>query len=401
MEHKFCKFLVGLIVISLAISPSFALGEENINMLLIGVLSFSPVIILIYGKINIINPWLAFFMTSIIVIPWIHHPTSFRWTTVLYSNMFCLNFLAYKSLLSRNYLTSHTYLSILRFLILAYFAVLVIQQFCVLTGLPIINVSNYSIAEPWKLNSLASEPSHSARIIALLLYCYITVKELHTNREYSLKYDMAKDKWVWLSFIWSMITMGSGTAFLFLFLIFLKFFRLKNLLPIYILTILIIILINLFEITSFERTYNTAIATLTLNENTIIETDHSASIRIVPIIILSKIVTLYTMDGWFGHGIDYVGGLLSDIIPGIPEGTTGGGLLYLWVEYGFITFICFIIFTIIESYRKGDLLSLLFWFMLVFLSGVNNQITWLCILLLSTNKYLFEKKIFYEKNNFN
>src|SRR5690606_19849361 len=72
-------------------------------------------------------------------------------------------------------------------------------------------------------------------------------------------------------------------------------------------------------VTAFNRTQDTFLATLPLNENNIIQADHSASIRIVPFIILSKMVSLQSLEGFFGHGIDYVSTFLSDYIPSVPD----------------------------------------------------------------------------------
>jgi hypothetical protein len=385
--------LIILILIALTVSPAFALGEGNRNLLLIGVMGLSPVVILYFGKFNRINLWLALFIVSIIIIPLIHQPQSMRWSTVLYTVMFSFTFMAYQKLLNQSYFTPYNYFKTLKFLILAYFVVLVVQQFCVLTGLPIINISNYNPLTPWKLNALAAEPSHSARIVALLMYCYITIKEVVFQRKYNFKIDIKKDKLVWIAFVWTMITMGSGTAFLFLVIVLLKFIRFKNLLPIFIMVGGIFILVSFLEISSFERTYKTAVATLTLDEATIIKADHSASIRIVPFMILGKMTSITTWDGWFGHGIDYVSTFLSDVLPGVKEKISGGGLLQLWIEYGFLSFALFVVFSLSATFRKGDYLSIIFWIMLVLFNNVNSQIIWLAIILLYSNYFFNKRKI--------
>lgn len=153
----------------MATAPAFALGEGDRNLLLIWVMGVSPLIVIARFRFDKNDVLSLLFLASIIIFPLIFHPESMRWSTVLYSWMFGLTFIAYKQLLQLNYFTIEPYLKLLKALLLAYFAVLLIQQFCVLTGLPVFNVSNYSPAEPWKLNSLAAEPSHSARIVALLM----------------------------------------------------------------------------------------------------------------------------------------------------------------------------------------------------------------------------------------
>lgn len=386
--------IISVIIISLAVSPAFALGTDQKNMLLIGVMAFSPLLIFLFenfkNKFDRKDMFLILFLSSLILFQYLVNPEKIRWSTIIYTMMFGFTFIAYKQLLNRNYFTIKDYQNLLKYLIIAYAIVLLIQQFCVLTGLPIFNVSNYHPTDKWKLNTLTSEPSHSARVVGLLMYCYISVIELVMKRKYNFRLDFKNDKWVWMSFIWTMVSMGSGTAFLFIPLILLKFVRFKNIIPILILFSSIYFVTDIFGITSFDRAYKTVLATLTLNPSVIIEADHSAAFRIVPMIILAQRIGLSTLNDWFGFGIDYVSSFLSSEVPGLPEGWTGGGLFQLWVDFGFISFLLFLIFNFFEVLKKGDYLSYIFWFMLVFIQGINNQIVWLCIVLLFTNIY-FQK----------
>ena len=391
-KTKVNNFLLVLILVSLAISPAFALGEGNRNLFLIGVMAISPIIILRFFEFDKLDLLLLLFLIAIAVLPSLLHPETMRWSTVLYSIMFGLTFIAYKQLLCQKHFSVLNYFKILKLLIYAYFIVLLVQQFCVLTGLPVFNLSNYDATEPWKLNALSAEPSHSGRIVAILMYSYILINEKLLNRSYNLKKDIRKDKWVWIAFIWTMITMGSGTAILFIIIFLLKFLRFKKLIPIIIITTIIFIpIISSIQNKSFQRTKKVILATLTLNESTILKADHSAAMRIIPSIVASKKVGFNSLNDWVGNGVDFTASFMSDEVPGLPEGTSGGGMFQIWLEYGFISFALFVIFSLSNTYRKRDYLSFLFWFLLVFAYGVNNQIVWLCIVLLYTNKYFYKK----------
>ena len=371
----------------MATSPAIFLGEGNINLLLIAVMSFSLLVVIARYKLYRSEIWLLLFMVSIITIPPLAHPESMRWSTVLYSFMFSLTFLAYNRLLRYKIFNIESYLSFLKYIIYGYAIVLLIQQFCVLTGLPIFNVSNYDPVEPWKLNSLSAEPSHSARIVALLMYCYIVIKELISNAFYDFRKNFKKDKWVWLGFLWTMLTMGSATAFVFIAIFFLKFIRFKMLVQLGLLVVATAFFVDMIGVDAFDRVLKVFKATLTLDPNTIIAADHSASSRIAPMIYLAEMVDLTTFNGWFGHGIDNVSTFMSSLISGVPDDISGGGMFQLWFEYGFVSFILFVIFSFKCTYRKEDNLSVIFWFFLVFMYGVNSQIVWLCIILLYTNRY--------------
>lgn len=384
---RFNSFPILLVILSMAISPAFALGSGNRNLLLIGIMFISPLVIFQFPYFYRKDFWLLSFILSIILFPLIGHPESMRWSTVFYSIMFCLTFMAYFRLLINGRFSINKYFNLIKYLIYAYFVVLLIQQFCILSGLPVINLSNYNPGEPWKLNSLAAEPSHSARIVGLLMYCFITIKEIILRKGYLFIENIREDKWVWIAFIWTMVTMGSGTAFLFIPIILLKFIKFRNIVPIMILIVGIIIIVERLGITTIDRTVETFLSVLTFDENRIIETDPSAAMRIVPVIIFSKMIDFTTFDGWFGHGIDYVGTVLFEKMSGVHEGASGGGMLQIAMEYGLISAFIFLLFSAVNSITRKDYLTIVFWVLLVFLNGVNHQITWLAIILLYTNKY--------------
>ncbi|MBU3938887.1 hypothetical protein KJ942_05205 [bacterium] len=392
-KNELSSLFLRIILVALAVSPAIGIGEGDRNLFLIGMMTISPIILIINRKFYRSDILIILFLVSIVLIPILYQPASMRWSTVMYSWMFGMTFVAYKQLLYKNYYSLEDYQKLLKLLIYAYFLVLLVQQFCVLTGLPIFNVSNYYPPEPWKLNSLSAEPSHSARIVALLMYSYIVVKELGSEKKYDFRLNFKEDKWVWLGFLWTMLTMGSGTAFIFLLIVLSKFIRAKNLFALFVLFLIIVLFVNLMEISAFERMFKFLLSVFTLDIQTMITTDHSASIRIVPQIIVATMVDINTLDGWFGHGIDYTSTFLSNIMPGLQEGASGGGMFQVWVEYGFLSFIIFLIFSFFASYKKDEYITIVFWFLLVFMYGVNNQIVWLSITLLYTNKYFESKQI--------
>lgn len=380
-----------IFILSLSIAPAIFLGEGNRNLLLIGVMIIAPIFLLKFFRIDKIDLLLFIMFLLMIISPYFINSYSYRISTVLYSVMFGFLFITYKQLLNSSNFTIDIYIKLLKFIIYSYFVVLIVQQLCVLVGLPIFNISNYDPSNPWKLNSLSAEPSHTARIVPLLMFSYIVIKEIIVNRVYNLALDFIDDKYLWFAFIWIVFTSGSATAYLFFILIFFKFLSLRNIIYLSLISILLIVLINYFNITSYERTLNFIIAVLTLDINIMMQVDHSASLRIAPIVVVLDNLTLLNLNGLFGNGIDSTSTLISKYIYGIPDGLVGGGTFQLWYEYGFIVFILFIIYTFFSIYNKNNNTNILFWFLLVFIAGINSQMVWLCVVLLYTNKH-FENR---------
>ena len=66
VTKKHNTFLV-LIIVGMAISPAFALGEGNRNLFLIGVMSISPIIILRFFEFDKLDFLLLLFLTTIAI----------------------------------------------------------------------------------------------------------------------------------------------------------------------------------------------------------------------------------------------------------------------------------------------------------------------------------------------
>lgn len=385
--------IIIILLLSLSISPAIFLGEGNRNLLLIGVMSIIPIFFLKYFKLDKIDIILLACFLLMLIGPYFTNIESYRISTILYSIMFGFLFITYKQILYHSFFTIENFIKLIKYIIYAYLIVLIIQQFCVLTGLPIFNISNYSPAEPFKLNSLSAEPSHTVRIVALLMFTYIILTEIIKDTKYSFLEELRNDKLLWFAFFWIMLTSGSATAFLFLAIIFMKFLQIRNIVFLFILTVLGIILLLNLNITSFQRTFDFTQAVLTFDIYEMMKVDHSASMRIAPIFVVADRVEIFSLNGLFGYGIDSTSVFISSIIYGIADGATGGGFFQIWYEYGFIIFILFVIYTLVNVFDKDNPITIVFWFFLIFLAGINSQMVWLCIFLLFTIKFYKSKGV--------
>ena len=113
-------------------------------------------------------------------------------------------------------------------------------------------------------------------------------------------------------------------------------------------------------------------------------------LRIIPIIGLFKAVDLSSFEDFFGHGVDSVNRNLTLVVG--AESTTST-FLGVWYEYGFISFLLFMVFSLRLCIDIRNPVSFVFWFMLVFMLGLNTQIPWLAIMLLYVTKYYSKQKV--------
>lgn len=393
---KTCKLdksiLFLLLIVSAAIVPANLIDSYSRNSFLLVVMAFSPLILISYFRIERRDLYLLAFAATLLISPVVINPDTMRWSTIIYTWMFISFFLAYKSLLLNHSVSMEGYLKIIRLLILAYFITLVVQQVCVLFSLPIPNVSHYRANAPWKLNSLATEPSHAGRVVGLLMFSYILITEQMTGRPYRLWLDGREDRVLWFAFAWTMLTMGSATAIVFVFIILMVFLSARQLLSFLFIAAMLVATAIYFEHSGIERVLRIVFATLSLNEAEILDAERSGAYRVVPVIATIKMVGITTVEDYFGHGVDYLSDILYLYVPGLPVGATGGGLPQLWVDYGMIPFALFLSFSLSSivyysgSHRK-TILTLLIWILTVFVAGINNQLLWFSMMVLVTNKY--------------
>ena len=374
-------FLCGICI--LMTSLAFTLGDDRRNYILIAAMGISPLIIVLTPLITRNDANIYFIIMLFIFCPLLNHPATMRWSTVLYGCMFCLYFIALCHLFMFSNISQSDIMKLLKYLLFAYAIVLIMQQLCVLLGLPIFNVSNYSIKEPWKLNSLMSEPEHSGRMVGLLMYSYLTIKSIKLGNESFLE-SWKSEKLLWCAFIWCMLTSMSAGAYLFLFIVLTKFITYKNFLQIASCLSAVFLAANFFiESLALERFVKFSSAALTFDIYKMCQADLSAALRIVPSILCIQQIDLSTVDGWFGHGVDYVSTFMSKYIRGVEIGYTGGGLFLTAVEYGFLVFVVLAIVTFKLCYDKNNKIpTILFWVFSVLFVGVNSQITWATITML-------------------
>jgi hypothetical protein len=371
-----------LCLIFLATSPVIFLGEGNRNLGLIALMFVAPLFIL--RRTLEADGYLLGFAFSIVIFPALVHSGGTRWSTIFYTLMFCGFFISYDGMLRRRMLRLAVFVKIIRYLIIAYTVVLIIQQLCVLVGLPIFNLSNYDPSNRWKLNSLSAEPSHSARIVGLLMLSYSLGMGLLGGADRNLKVSQRQNIGLWLCFFWTMITMLSAAAVAMMVIVLLTNAQGKSLRSYTLGFLLAIFAMFLLPGELTERIFAMSSAFLTLDYETVLNADHSGGMRLAPMLVLLDKIEVFSISGLFGNGVDSVSLFMSDYIWGLTEGTTGGGLLALWYEYGLIAFLFFVFFTLKTTSALKSPVNFLVWFILIFIAGVNNQMVWLAIILLHT-----------------
>jgi len=402
--NKNYKIFFWIIIVIFSTAFSFFVGGDRRNFLLIGFLFICPLLLLSkFSTIRVKEIWIYIPFTVIFIVS-ILHPQSFRISTLMYSFLFMFGFVLFLRIIYSGKVPLENYMGIIKILIIAYGCTLILQQIAVLANLPfIINEINIDL-NTMKLNSLATEPSHSARILVLLMYSYILMREHTLKRKYHLVRDISIDKYIWILFLYSMLTMGSSAAILFLPLIFIKFIKIQNLAFLACFVALVIFVLHSTDFVAFDRVFNFVGSLSTLNPEDITAADHSGSLRLVPIILAFSMLDPSTIEFWFGHGIDYDSEVLSRLLTGIPDGVGVGNVITNFLlNYGMVATFLFGLMLVKLCFR--NLYDAIVWLVLMSSVAFNTQLFWISLILLSANKFYWNNSkviyppLYYVKSN--
>ena len=245
--------------------------------------------------------WLSCFLSAYL------HP-GFRFSTIVYSGMFVMTFIMFYNLVYKGAFTLEYFIKLVRWMILAYAGCLVLQQCCILVGIrfmPLINLDNQFYLSISKLPSLSHEPSSSARILGVLFYAYFKCNQYSRGSVIPFKqWFKGEHKWVTIGFLWAMLTMGSGTAYVMLAILSLLFLRRKYIAVAIPLFAALFFAMPYLENENMNRATSVVQATMTGNVDNVIESDGSAAVRVLPILNTINSLDLTKKETWLGSGSD-------------------------------------------------------------------------------------------------
>ncbi len=300
-----------------------------------------------------------------------------RFSTIGYLGMFVITYIVYYTMVGRGAFTLSYFTKLLKWLIIVYGIVLILQQVAILLGIrniPIINLNNQCFLAINKLPSLSLEPSHVARILAVAMLGYLRCIELRDGGPSSFTQLFSKEhRWVTILFLWIMLTMGSSTAFIALGLLSLYFIRWRT--AIYVIPLLCGLLFvgQSLEIKQMDRAVSTAQAFATGENEQVIETDGSAAYRVVPILNFFKL-DFSDQDTWLGSGTDSTMDYRKRVIGGIND-------------YGLLSFIVAIIFVYSCMIRRFFSIEALLFLFLFGLTLGNIAYVWGCMMIFTAVRY--------------
>jgi hypothetical protein len=385
-----------LLLFCICIVPIEGVG---VSMLKVGTLIIAPLILFFCAlRVSRALIWSLFYFTTVLFSSVIINYSTFRVSTIIYLGMFLLMFCMYYNLLYFKHVFSIDYaLKLFRFVLLAYVIVLVIQQIITIIGLKyslgfFFNIQTMDDAHPFKLNSLSIEPSHSARIMSVLFLAILRLNEYKKGTRPSIRQLYNDNKYTILGFLYAMITMVSGTAFVALSILMLYFLKKKYVAIILPMFFALYFIIPLVDYEPFTRAKDSFDAALSNDTETMISTDVSAAYRVLPMMNTLNDLDLSSSKTWFGEGIDtganaYIEGLES-------YANIKLGLISDYGLFSYIIALCFVFSCCIKHFWS---IETLMFFLLLGGAVSNIAYGWGILLILTCTKYF---KNYYKLNNY-
>ena len=350
--HYFTKQNIAITILIVMLIQFVFIEGYAISPLKVGLMALMPLIFII--KVPYVSKALIFGIIYIVTIlcSSSFHSGSFRFSTIGYLGMFVFTFITLYNLIYNRAFSLPFFIRFLKLMIWAYGICLFCQQLFILAGIrfiPFINLNDQSFLAIDKLPSLSIEPSHSARILGVLMYAYMECISYRQGSSFCFRQLLEQEhKWVTACFLWSMLTMGSGTAFIVLGVLSLYFINWRNALLVVPLIVFMVYIGSQMGIKQFDRAYNTAQATLTLDKEEVQDTDRSASARITPLLNTIKNLDLTKKEHWFGYGVD----------AGI--GNKSERMMAEITDYGFLAYICGLILVFSCSIRFWSIPTIMY-----------------------------------------
>lgn len=392
LNARQCTLMVIFLIILLSVYPAFLMNNAKQNILFLGVMALSPLLIVVSQRVmpKFDIPLLCIYLL-ILALPMVFYPTSIRWSTLLYTGMFISFFLMYLRLLYSSEFTALQLKDVLKWLFYLYAITLVIQLGCFFLGLPILNRINVDLTHGFpRINALGPEPAWTARIECLFMFIYCCLVDHLKGYKVSISELFKEERWVCISFVFVLIACGSTTGLLFGGVLLCRFMNFRSIIYMVMLLMTVFYIGDKLEINSFTRLGKFIPAVWVMDIESMVKADGSGASRIIPTIVAFKQITLSTLEGWIGHGVDADVGIYK-----LGTIKTNGGAVSLWYNYGFIVQILYWAYLIWICHIKGEWTSLAICFLYVF-GGItlNLQIMWFMLVMFCTYKYVisFDKQ---------
>jgi hypothetical protein len=362
-------FLV-FILVSYAVVVSLFVDAGLRNYLVLfaamtGGILFYPLRLTLYPQ-----AFLAFALFSIMTMLSLFQDGAAGLLSVGLTFVYALGYFAIASLLDRVKDKRAFLMKVMRGVIYAFAMLSIIQMVTSLAGLPVPNQIGGSSF--WRHNSLAYEPSQLGRIVGISMLCYLMLSRLpgepvRTRERQKLL----------VAFLAAMLLSGSALAAIAIPLV----YGLSRSLSWFLLIVMVSVLIwptaLLIDFEPLQRSVLLISKLGSLDVDQILAADHSGGVRVAPLLIYLRDVSIAEPGFWFGYGFGGIEHLFQGQISGVGDDNSGAGFLPGFVVvYGVLAFAFFAWIFALRQVNRTTLPLIAFWAIFMTSSALNTQVFW-------------------------
>ena len=370
----------GLAVVTLVMMSVQMLAIEgwNVSILKVAFMAMTPLFLFAKAKVVSKAFILALIYLFVTMAMMFIQFGSVRTSTFYYSALFLLTFnLFYTLVYFKQAFTLDAFIGVLKGIIYAYAICLALQQACMLVGLrymPVINLMNMPYYELFRLNTLAIEPSHAARLLTVFFYAYLKMLEIRHGAIVPISQLWCEHKRVIIAFLYTMLCIGSGTAFVGLAIISLYFVRKQYALLVVCTAFVFYMAVPYIDYEPLNRAMATFNAALTGDTELVRKVDNSAAARVNIILDTFRYLDLSDSATWLGNGVD-------------SSSSSGKSIVAAITYYGLFSYICKLIFIFACCFSGLFSLEVLMFILLFSMDVGNIAYGYSVLMVLSTVKY--------------
>lgn len=377
--------IVYLIVLN---THSFFLEPSHISLVKVGCMALAPFIFAfilpVFSKAVIcgLAYWVYCYLSALL-------HDNMRFSTIGYMGLFVAAFIVFYNSIYQNVLCLSMYKKVIKYLIYAFAVCLLLQQACLIVGIPnfpLINLIGGSYMRLGKIPSLSLEPSHTAIILSFAFLCYLRCCQIEFGSKPTFKDLFNHDnRYVTLGFLWVMLTMGSSSAYFALAGLMFYFFDKRNIIIVVSIILLISITISYIDNEQVQRVVKISTSLVSGDRKLIVESDGSGASRIIPLLNTFTKSDLTQATTWFGHGTLSVDDSYKNAWKNLADANYF--VIPIVRQYGFIGWIFSLILVYVCCIRRFFSIETLLWFTLGMATLGNVYFHWGIMLMMAGVRY--------------
>lgn len=368
--------LTTLCIFATALAP--VVGIDQRNYLVIALISLlGPVIFIARIPVGRESLWVMATMLYMLLVTLIVGRTE-DISTIGFTGLFFLAYIAFSSALITGRATLANVLFLLRTLIIAYGVVSVLQMVTSLVGIP---VPNAILSKGlWSYNSLAVEPSHAGRSLAITMLAYLILSRTYFGSIGVMKL-LRRERIPLMAFLVSILLTGSSLAVMAAPLAIIL--ALPSRWIVWLSGILIAAWPFLYaiDLPVVQRALAFLNALPSMDVAAIANAEQSGALRVIPLLVYIDKIQIDQISSWLGGGLAQIEYYVKGELIGAGDLVSAGFIPGYLISFGIFGTALFVYSFLGRYLSRGTVPFVLLWIFLFSTTAWNTQLFWYGLML--------------------